>query len=477
MYKGIIHLIGEKSWESEKMLIKFKTKNVLSFKDMVEFSMVAGSTFKNEKRLVDCKNFKLLKFSSIYGANASGKSNLVKAFELMKDLVVNSFPNYPLDAHYKLQDDVNNPSSYFEIILLLGGKSYSYGFEVDFINSKFISEWLYELTETSEKSIFERDFVNNSIEFGRSFKTELRKKLNFYVEDIKQNNSILLLNFLNKDKPSLYEFSQAKIFKDVYQWFVKSLDIADPETMLTSGEYFEVENRLNELSEFMNRFGTGIYKIEKSQKERDDVKNELPNGMIKNIQEYALKKMKDDEKVKSIGNLLRFNKKFWIINVNRDGTMIFEKISFFHDQEKKYPFSLDDESDGTARILDLAEILLSDEKNKTYIVDELDRCLHPQLTCKFIKEFLEKARQEGNNNQLIVTTHESRLLDFNILRRDEIWFVEKRDNASNLYSLEEFNVRFDKKIDKAYLEGRYGGVPVFDEVFPNVIYRNEIKDY
>lgn len=476
MYKGIIHYIGEQSLEEQKMLIKFKVKNVLSFKDLVEFSMVAGSTFKNDERLVDNGNFKLLKFSSVYGANASGKSNLVKAFGLMRNLVVYSFPDYPLDCHFKLQDDLENSNSYFEIILLLNNKPYSYGFEVDFINNKFISEWLYELKDSNDKPIFERDLNKKTIEFGKSLRTDLKNKLNFYMEDIKENNSILLLNFLNKDKPSLYEFSQAKIFKDIYKWFEKSLHIANPNTMLTSGEYFKVENRLNDLSKFMNRFGTGIYSIEKSQKDRDDIKNDLPSAILKDIQELAMKKMKANEKVKGVGNLLRVNKKFWIINVNRDGTMVFEKISFFHDQEKKYAFSLDDESDGTARILDLAEILLSDEKNKTYIVDELDRCLHPQLTCKFIKEFLEKAKKEGNNNQLIVTTHESRLLDFNILRRDEIWFVEKKDNVSNLYSLEEFNVRFDKKIDKAYLEGRYGGVPIFDEVFPNVISGNENKD-
>ncbi len=476
MYKGIIHYIGEQSLEEQKMLIKFKVKNVLSFKDLVEFSMVAGSTFKNDERLVDNGNFKLLKFSSVYGANASGKSNLVKAFGLMRNLVVYSFPDYPLDCHFKLQDDLENSNSYFEIILLLNNKSYSYGFEVDFINNKFISEWLYELKDSNDKPIFERDLNKKSIEFGKSLRTDLKNKLNFYMEDIKENNSILLLNFLNKDKPSLYEFSQAKIFKDIYKWFEKSLHIANPNTMLTSGEYFKLEKKLNDLSKFMNRFGTGIYSIEKSQKDRDDIKNDLPSAILKDIQELAMKKMKANEKVKGVGNLLRVNKKFWIINVNRDGSMAFEKISFYHDQDKKYAFSLDDESDGTARILDLAEILLSDEKNKTYIVDELDRCLHPQLTCKFIKEFLEKAKQEGNNNQLIVTTHESRLLDFNILRRDEIWFVEKKNNISNLYSLEEFNVRFDKKIDKAYLEGRYGGVPIFDEVFPNVISRNENKD-
>jgi len=109
-------------------------------------------------------------------------------------------------------------------------------------------------------------------------------------------------------------------------------------------------------------------------------------------------------------------------------------------------------------------VLLSG-KGKTYIIDELDRCLHPSLTYKFVETFLELASKK--NIQLIVTTHESRLLDFDLLRRDEIWFVNKRKSGeSDIYSLEEYNARFDQKIDKAYLEGRYGGVPVFNTVFP-----------
>ena len=116
------------------------------------------------------------------------------------------------------------------------------------------------------------------------------------------------------------------------------------------------------------------------------------------------------------------------------------------------------------RLLDLLEILLCKE-NKTYIVDELDRCLHPSLTYKFVETFLELAEQNGV--QLIVTTHESRLMDFDLLRRDEIWFVDKNNaGESSIYSLEEYNTRFDQKIDKAYLDGRYGGVPVFNTVFP-----------
>ena len=99
------------------------------------------------------------------------------------------------------------------------------------------------------------------------------------------------------------------------------------------------------------------------------------------------------------------------------------------------------------------------------MIDELDRCLHPSLTYKFVDTFLQLA--EKRNVQLIVTTHESRLLDFDLLRRDEIWFVNKRKSGErDIYSLEEYNTRFDQKIDKAYLEGRYGGVPIFSTVFP-----------
>ena len=107
---------------------------------------------------------------------------------------------------------------------------------------------------------------------------------------------------------------------------------------------------------------------------------------------------------------------------------------------------------------------MNKDTERVYLIDELDRCFHPELTYKFVERFLNFT---NNNSQLIVTTHESRLLDFDLLRRDEIWFVNKNQmGESDIYSLEEYNARFDQKIDKAYLEGRYGGVPVFSTVFP-----------
>lgn len=107
--------------------------------------------------------------------------------------------------------------------------------------------------------------------------------------------------------------------------------------------------------------------------------------------------------------------------------------------------------------MDLLTVLFENRQGSVFVIDEIDRCLHPQLTYKFVEEYLKIAMFQ--DIQLIVSTHESRLLEFDLLRKDEIWFVDKNAGGeSTIYSLDEYNERFDKKIDKAYLEGRYGGV-------------------
>ena len=170
-----------------------------------------------------------------------------------------------------------------------------------------------------------------------------------------------------------------------------------------------------------------------------------------------------NEETDGLGIIMRSNRDFFILRIDKEENVICKTIKFSHGK-KNILFDLSEESDGTVRVLDLLEVLLSGE-GKTYVIDELDRCLHPSLTYKFVDTFLKLAEQK--HIQLIVTTHESRLMDFDLLRRDEIWFVNKRKSGeSDIYSLEEYNARFDQKIDKAYLEGRYGGVPVFSTVFP-----------
>lgn len=139
----------------------------------------------------------------------------------------------------------------------------------------------------------------------------------------------------------------------------------------------------------------------------------------------------------------------------------------FEQSRNHVRFEMEEESDGTRRLVDLIEIILAAKAGveKTYVIDEINRCLHPQVTYRYISEYLDSL--ENSKTQLIVTTHESHLMDLNLLRRDEIWFVDKNDaGESRLYSLEEYNTRFDQRVRRAYLEGRYGGVPLFDKYFP-----------
>ena len=128
--------------------------------------------------------------------------------------------------------------------------------------------------------------------------------------------------------------------------------------------------------------------------------------------------------------------------------------------ESSYEYG--EESDGTRRLIELLDIILNDDGEKVFIVDELDRSLHPQMTKKFVETFLKFSK--NMNTQLIITTHDSNLMDLTLLRRDEIWFAERDwDSTTSLYSLEKFKARYDTIAAKNYLSGRYGAVPVFKD--------------
>jgi AAA15 family ATPase/GTPase len=125
-----------------------------------------------------------------------------------------------------------------------------------------------------------------------------------------------------------------------------------------------------------------------------------------------------------------------------------------------FDFAFDDESDGTRRLFDLMDMLLMTSDDTVFIIDELERSLHPKLTERFLQLFNEI--HKDRKVQLIFTTHEAAIMDQELFRRDEIWFVERSENnASSVYSLDRFKERYDKVLSKAYLEGRYGAIPVF----------------
>lgn len=456
------------------MLIRFNVKNFLSFSEREdgrseEFSMIAGKVRNKKVHVYDNDKIKLLKFAAIYGANAAGKSNLVKAMDFMKHVVLFGLPKGHTDKYCKIDESNKEKESYFELEIKLGEKYYAYGYEVILSQSKFVSEWLIELTsDNNEKVIFSRDIKNGTFEFGNELKEKgLIDKLEVYAEDIQEDESILLLSMMNKNKRTLYQqYERAGILQDVYAWIEKNLDINYPNRPISDYSYMAKTEKVEEVCRIISAFGTGItgFQIVEVEPEKvlGNIPSEIRDELFSDIEERIVELKRNKDK-KGFAFVMRTARDFFILSVDREENFRCNTIKFSHGKENIL-FNISEESDGTIRILDLLEVLLSGE-GKTYVIDELDRCLHPSLTYKFVDTFLQLAAKR--NIQLIATTHESRLLDFDLLRRDEIWFVNKRKSGeSDIYSLEEYNARFDQKIDKAYLEGRYGGVPVFSTVFP-----------
>lgn len=460
------------------MLVRFNVKNFLSFSESPggqseEFSMFEGAIEESHS----CKGkINLLKLSAIYGANASGKSNIVKAIDFMKTTILGKLPEGHTEKYCKIDRKNKDRSSYFELEINIDDRYFSYGFEIILSQSKFISEWLIERSVNAEENIiFERNIESGEYQLASIFMEdeEKNKNIKVYIEDIKDDYSVLFLKVMNQNKKRLYEENRTlSIFQDIYTWVQKKLNITYPGQPVSDYSYMITTDKIEEVCSILSAFGTGIKKYEKVRVHTRELFKDIPEPIRKDILTEVEKRLAEHQRHSLNGEFTMVKRGardivVMTIRKNNEEDMedVFhcETIKFSHERDGIL-YDLSEESDGTIRLLDLIEVLLS-ESNKTYIIDELDRCLHPNLTYKFIETFLVLAKKR--KVQLIATTHESRLLDFNLLRRDEVWFVEKDSNGvSHLYSLNEYNRTFDHKIDKAYLDGRYGGVPVFTAVFP-----------
>ncbi len=452
------------------MLIKFKVSNFLSFDEMQEFSMLSGKSRLKQEHIQQNKNdLSLLKFSALFGANASGKSSFVKAINYAKNVIVGK-RTIKMNSYCKIASKNKDKITSFDFEIAIDEKYYSYGFDILLHKNEIKAEWLYELKKDKEIKIFVRE-LNKDMDLNEKyFKNRGSiKRLKMYSEDIKSQDNILFLTIMNENKNDLYlnEEDNINIIKKVYNWFYNSLVIIFPDKTLMNDSYYASEENLEKITEIVKSFGTGIKKCKFEAIKQEDlaakISDEILNKAITYIENIYTKYIKQGKKKFKAKVFLRTGKDLYIFEKDNIESLKIKTIKFEHQNcEGEYSFS--EESDGTIRILDLVEILLSNNTDKVYIIDELDRCLHPQLTYKFVENFLSRS---NNSTQLIVTTHESRLLNFNLLRRDEIWFVNRENNgATKLYSLEEYNERFDKKVDKAYLDGRYGGVPIFETLFP-----------
>jgi uncharacterized protein len=429
------------------MLIRFRVRNFLSFKDEVEFSMIPGRSKQHASHIISGgsgrNDIDLLRAGVVYGANASGKSNLIHVFGFAKTFITEgvkarqSIPVIP----FKLDKNSYVQPSRFEFEIRCGDKDYLYGFEVD--NEKVHSEWLHRIKKTTTVPVFERktDSKNKtSIKFD-NIKFETKKDSDFleFVARGTRSNKLFLSETMERE---------LKTFEDVYQWF-ENLIVIYPETRYQMDLSINNE-RNNALVGYLEKFGTGVcgYDLQKVSAEA-----EFPKELLRDV----TKELKPGKKA----GVMDDDGQRYMITKSENGELITNKFVLKHrmsDCDDEIPFGTADESDGTIRLLDLLPVLTNpDVESRVYVIDELDRSLHPTLCYQLIQEFLNK----HNQSQMIVTTHESNLLTFDLLRRDEIWFVEKnKQGATVAYSLEEFTPRYDKDVQKGYLLGRFGAIPI-----------------
>ena len=403
------------------MLIRFSFKNFKSFKNENCLDMEATSLKEHEYNVAKTENGEYLKVSAIYGANASGKTNVLQAFDYMKKRILvsdDSKKNSPIDEENIYSFMINNDPIALEVeILAKNNKIYKYGFEV--LKDTIISEWLFEKRVNKFYAIFERE--NNNVSM----------KPNKISDLVNIDERTLFLNIYSKIDRNNEDFS------NVYDWFVNSmyLDLGNPnfERFINNRVSLKIlsdENYKKELLKFIKTFDSGIEGIRTTPDSIEAVKNN--NGII------------DIE----------------VLHRGENGEL------------KALPFYL--ESNGTRKMFHLFDFFMDALRNGMVLfIDELDAKLHPLLT-RYIINLFHNSQTNIGNGQLIYSTHDTVNLNKETFRRDEIWFAEKdKDGISEIYALSDYileddknagkKVRNDATYNKDYLTGRYGAIPVLEE--------------
>lgn len=441
------------------MLIKVTVDNFLSFDKETSLTMIpSNKTRKIRSHKVNIKGIKVLKYGAIYGANAAGKSNLVKIFSFIKRCLNNPLSAESANCFCKTEKENTDRPSLFELQFSIGNKFYAYGFTAVLKSCIVKTEWLYELNKNgSQKILFERETGKKPILGDNNLNDTDSSKWETYVGDFDDNSNELFLTVMNRGK-KYADDSKLQFFKMVYDWLNNNIIVVTPNIALRNFEYYCDEASLSKITELIKIFDTGISEVNLEEITIEQLRNEVPEFIYNEM----LKTIKTASEVNSkpqIDMTMRSEYSFFGLHFIPGSEPVITTISIKHGQSF-YNFKYKEESDGTRRLFELIDMLLNRADDTVYIIDEIERSLHPKLLAKFIEIF--DAIHKNQKMQLLFTTHESTIMDQHLFRRDEFWFVERDyQNNSIIYSLDKFKERYDKKLSKAYLEGRYGAIPVF----------------
>jgi hypothetical protein len=420
------------------MLVEFSVGNFRSYYEPISLSLLAAPLHASDKRLDQENTFevcgqRLLRSATIYGANASGKSNLVRALRFMRDLVCGSSKESqagePIGVErFRLNAEAVDQPAYFQIVFWLDDVRYRYGFEVD--EQRVHSEWLYHARQR-ETRLFVRD--------GEDFDLSGGFKEGRGLEMRTRPNALFL---------SVVAQFNGKTAIDILTWFSRQLVIVSGLSDAAYGT--KTVERLERDESFRQRT---LHLVREADLSISGLRVErLGYGGV----------VLSTTPVTGVGEAER-------LGALRETGMVSRRVQTQHQvfDGKGSPagwviFELDEqESKGTQKMVYLAGPLMETlDEGKVLVVDELDARLHPLIT-RVVVELFHSSETNPHNGQLISTTHDTSLLRKEYYRRDQVWFAEKdRYGATDLYSLAELKVRNDASFDKDYVAGKYGAVPL-----------------
>lgn len=434
------------------MLIRFIVSNYLSFKEETEFNMLTGSVRRKKEHVYTHNNIELLKTAAIYGANGAGKSNLIRAILLLKEVIINEkgIKEFRFET-FRLSAEMKKKPTQFQVEFIYKNQIYDYGLAV--FNGKIVEEWLYKIQDKKEELIYERTLKEGNIKIkaGKSLLSSQEDTFRFklYEEELLSDEQTLLgmLSRAKKVKP---------VIEDVFDWFENSLNILDPSSIDVTFAviYYRIPQFKTFVDNILQTFNTGIKKLVLKTVNInryfgiDDIET------INHIKHSLLNDKKDIEVIDE------FDSNFFAFAVKENGKIVVKRLVAIHEGENRedIEFELSEESDGTQRLMDFIytffTIVFSQD---VAFIDEIDQSIHPHLLKKLIAKFVNDKDSKG---QLIFTTHDSNLLDQNIFRQDEIWLTEKnKAGETTFYPLSDFKIRYDLDIEKGYLNGRFGAIP------------------
>jgi len=395
----------------------------------------------------------VLRRGGFFGPNASGKSSFIASIAFARNFIVDgqkSGKGIRIDQFGGDFEELKG-ISVFQFVFYIDGEVYEYGFSLD--RKQVHEEWLSQLTKTGFVSLFTRvtdDSGKTDIDIESKFaprNSNERKLAEILKESIQENQKNQL--FLYK----LYDNGIKKAEK-ILDWF-KSIQIIFPDSKVRALPIRmkdDIELRTY-IGEMLCKMDTGVFGIYVASEEIDfhDFANELqlPKEMIEDIEDIR-------------NGIINFAGRYFIFAENRKKRTVLVQLKFEHKLNgQSIQFDIEDESDGTQRLLDLLPMLFAmrEDSHAIYFVDEIDRSLHTKLSQYLLSEFINCC--ENTYNQIIFTAHDINLINTNNFKQEEIWFIEKNNlGESRLRPFSDFNLQEGQDVLKAYLSGRFGAVPM-----------------